>query len=502
MSNNKLIQNILAKGQVAVDLFLRQHPIIIVGIITIFGALLRFYHLDYKALSGDEAGQYWIAQGSFSDVIAQVAAVHYAPPLFTVLVNLVLTIDHSETVIRGVSWLAGSAAIPAIYFLARQFLSKNAAYFSIFIVAIAVSQIQYSQQLREYSVTFLLAILMLTFFYKQLQEPNWKNWGLLVLTWSLGLFTQYGLALLIFGLNLVFMVDLLFQTNRKTKLIQWTLAQLVVLGAVIVVYQFSLKHQMDGIGLGGTANSVRSHYLAKAYWDGSPLSLVRLTIGNTIDIFDFAYPGFLFLFSICLGILAAFKERHGRVALMMFIFPLGCTFIAATAGLYPYGGERQAIFLTPMIYILAGFGFVYLSRLDKTQNVLLILVLILGLNGIRSTYRYLQDPGPENIKPLIKTLSASFQIGDRIYVYYGAKNAFSYYYRSNQDRWIHSLISREQPDKYLQQLDEILTQPGRVWMFFSHCYEDECELIPDRASRLRNVGLMTSEDKEWLYLAY
>jgi hypothetical protein len=168
-----------------------------------------------------------------------------------------------------------------------------------------------------------------------------------------------------------------------------------------------------------------------------------------------------------------------------------------------------------MIYVLAGFGFAYLSRLDKTENIstyaikpkigrniLLILALILGLNGIRSTYQYLMDPGPENIRPLVRTLSASFQPEDRIYIYYGASYPFRYYYRSNEDWWIFGLKSRQQPDKYFQQLDEVLSQPGRVWMIFSHCHADECELIPAYSSKLRNVELMSKDDKVWLYLAY
>ncbi|MBI4641884.1 MAG: glycosyltransferase family 39 protein [Candidatus Tectomicrobia bacterium] len=498
-----MLQNILARVYFAFYSFLQQ-PYKVVGVITLFGALMRLFHLGYKSLWLDEAVVYWVAHGSFKEVIAQNATDHSAPPLFPFLLNLVLGIGESEVMLRAIPSLAGIATIPAIYLLASQFLSRYSAYFCAFIVAISSSQVMYSQQLREYSMTFLLAILMLHFFYQQLHKPTWKNWTFLTLTLVLGLFVQYGLALFILALNLIFVIELSMKANRKTQLVKWTTAQFLVLCAVVAVYQLSLKYHKQQIVPGGLGAAPGYNYLVQAYWDGSLLSLTRLAIGNTLRIFAFAYPDHgssLFFFTFCIGLLAALRERNGRTALMMFAVPMVVTFAAAWARLYPYHGDRHDIFLTPMIYVLAGFGFSYLSNLDKKQIVRVTLVLVVGLSGLRSTYGYLMDPGPENIKPPVTILSSSFKPEDRIYIYYGAIPAFRYYYRSNVDRWIYGVSSRGQPDRYLQQLDEVLSQPGRLWMIFSHCYTDECKFISMYASKLREVKLVAQENEAWLYLA-
>lgn len=483
-----------------------QNPYIVVGSMTIFGALLRLYHLGYKSLWLDEAVLYWISQGNFKEVIAQNAASNSAPFLFALLINFISRLNETELILRGVPWLAGVVAIPVIYLLSKQLLPRHSAYFVAFIVTISSTQIRYSQQLREYSIAFLLALLMLTTFYNFLRDPNWKSLIVLTLMWILGIFTQYGLALLILALNIVFAVEWIFSKDRRLKYVtKWVIAQVLVLGAVAVVYQLSLMSQMR-VGFGATSTS---YYLQGAYWDGSSLSsLVKFAIKNTLEIISFAYPTSeyfsysvwnLVLFVSFVGFLAALLARNWTV-LAMFLFPMAFTFVAASARIYPYHGERQIIFLLPMIYVLAGYGFNYSWNIDRKKLIIFPMVIILGIGGLKSTYDYLRWPGQENIKPIVETLSSSYEPGDRIYIYYGARPAFTYYYRSNVDDWIYGISGREQPDKYLQQLDVLLSKQYRVWMVFTHCFGDECEIIQTYASKFRNTKLMTEDTGAWLYL--
>ncbi|MFC1620703.1 glycosyltransferase family 39 protein [Candidatus Omnitrophota bacterium] len=488
------------------------HPIIIIGGLTLLGGLLRFYHLGYKSLWFDEAGLYWIARGrDIMEIISLNAAGNSAPPLFPLLVNLISKIGDSEAILRSISFLAGTAAIPAVYFLCKQFLHRYTAYFCAFLVAISSSQVMYSQELREYSVAFLLATLILLFFNRFLREQNYKNLLYLALASIIGIFSQYGLALLILALNLIVAVELFFINDKKKLLTGWAAIQFLVLCAAIVTYQLSLRHQMEsGFGAG---------YLANAYWDGSLGSLIKLATVNTYQFFAFASSASgLFCFIFFIGFLNELKKRSDRTALMLLIFPMVITFIAACARLYPYLGRRQDIFLVPMIYVFAGFGFEFLSKLDLVQTrclpkadnasgqgkkriIILPLVLILGFVGLYRTGEYLKDPGFQHIRPVIKTLSASFEPKDRMYIYYGANPAFRYYYRKNMDRRIYGVRSIEKPEKYLTQLDEALSKQGRIWMVFSHCHPNEPELITQHTSKYRKVKLVSTSPGAFLYLA-
>lgn len=195
-----MLHNILLKLKKVFD-----KPFIVVGGISLFGALLRLYHLGFKPLWLDEAVLYWISNsGNTQDIISQNALRNSAPPLYAILLNLTQKIGDSETILRLLPWFGGVVAIPAIYFLASQFLERTPAYFVTFVVAIATTQVQYSQQLREYSLTFLIATIILALFFRQLHSPSWSNLALMTLAMVMGVFLQYGLALLIIALNLIF----------------------------------------------------------------------------------------------------------------------------------------------------------------------------------------------------------------------------------------------------------------------------------------------------------
>jgi len=234
-----------------------QNQYIVVGGLVFIGALLRLYKLGSKSLWFDEAVIYWLSQGNINDVIAQNATSNSAPVLFALLINFVLTLNDTVLSLRALPWLAGVAAIPAVYLFSKQILPFHGAYFVAFIVTIASTQIRYSQELREYSMTFLLAVLMLAAFYAFLRERKWSSLIFLVLTWVTGIFLQYGLAILILALNMVFVINWFFSKDQKViSLAKWALVQFIILGATAVVYQLSLKNQMS-FGFGTIASTVQ-----------------------------------------------------------------------------------------------------------------------------------------------------------------------------------------------------------------------------------------------------
>jgi uncharacterized membrane protein len=474
---------------------------ILIGIV-LLGACLRFYHLGYRSLWFDEAVIYWNIQGSLLDVINQNAIRNSAPPLYPVLLHFASKLGDSEMVLRMPAFLAGVAAVPAMYLLASQFLSPNVALLCSLLTAVASPQIRYSQQAREYSITFLLAILMLLAFVRFLDEPRWRTSLIVAVLFILGIFTQYGLVLLVVSLNLVLALKLLGTVDRKPMLIRWAISQVFVAGAALVVYQVSLKSQMQlGQPFGGGG---ATPYLADGYWlDGSLKSLAKLAVNNTLDIFTFAYgPLFLLLFALGVGFLFALTRSNGRTAILVFIVPMACTLAAASAQLYPYRGARQDIFLTPMIYVLVGYGVEYLLDIDKRRIAAYTLAGVLILGGLfYSVFFYMNQRGPENLRPLIQTLSSSIEPGDQVYVYIGAVPAFKYYYRDDLNNVTFGERSWCQPSGYFSQLDSVLLEPGRVWLVFSHCQCDDCDSIVGHVSRSRELEMIATEEDTRLYLA-
>jgi uncharacterized membrane protein len=474
-------------------------PLIIVGGITILGAFLRLYHLGYKPLWLDEAFFYWLSySNTVQGVITQSAVTVNTPPLFLLLLHFIMKIGDSEVILRLLPCLGGIASIPAMYFLSRQFIDRYPAYLTALIVAIAPTQIEFSQQVREYSLTFFISIVILTLFFMQVHNPSRKNWVLMTLSMVIGVFLQYGLALMIIALNLVCAIMILSNKhNRKSLLIRWSLAQFIVLSAVIVLYYVSLNKQFR-VGLGATATS---SFLSGDYWNGSFRSLFGFVVSNTHNIFDFTFPGYVFLFLGLIGFIFVMLKKN-VIAIMMFASPIILTFILSLTKLYPYNGDRHDMFLTPMIYVLVGFGISYLLNLEHLRWFVLPLLLWIIYIGFKSDFDYLKYPGVENIRPVITALSRDFETGDKIYVYYSAKPAFTYYYRDNIESQIYGISSRRDPNKYYQEIDKLLLSYNRIWLVFSHCYANECELIPKHVSEKHRVDLIASDNGTWLYIVH
>lgn len=466
---------------------------------TVVGAILRTYHLGFKPLWLDEAVLYWISNSeNLKSVITQNALRNSTPPLFPILIRYITFIGDSEEMLRLLPLIAGVASIPAIYFLSRELINKFPAIIVSLIVAVAPTQIKYSQEVREYSLTFLLAILILLFFIKFLKRQNWKYLILMTTFMVLGILTQYGLSLLIISLNMIYLFILISEKqNRKTRLIKWVLSQIVTLTVALSVVYLSLRGQSHFFEAASSPN----HYLYNAYWNGTIRSLFTFIQKNSYVIIKFSFSSNMFLFLTIIGfIFLILNIKYYSNSFLLFLVPMVLTILLAIFGLYPYHGDRQDIFLTPMIYLLAGFGINYLWELDKKRWATIILFSFPIFSGIIQSIDYLNSPGVENIIPIVNKLKESKEDDDSVYVYYAAKPAFDYYFRDQKiSKVIYGTYNRGNVNKYFEEIDNVLKQDDSIWFVFSHCWMDECKLITDNISQTHQIDLIVSENNALLY---
>lgn len=476
-----------------------QRPCLVVGLITLVAALIRLVTLGYKSLWFDEAVVWQIANNPLAEAIAQNAVSNSAPPLFITLLKGVLLLGDSEFTMRLLPALAGIAAVPAMYGLARQFMERVPAYFTTALVAVTITMVNFSQQLREYSLTVLWTILLLLAFNQFLRSPTWRNWGYVTVMIVVSLFTQYGMALLIVALNLVWAIEWVLSPQRQWRdALKWSLAQVIGLLAAGAVYLLGLQGQMSKV--------LASGYLQEGYWDGTRGGLLNLAFWGTWKLLTLTYamPGqsmLLFLGLLIIGLWGVWRSEHQRHLLLLIITPIIVVFALALVRLYPYDGNRQIIFLTPMLYILAGFGFAWLTAHLRQWWFAGSIAMVFIVLGFVLTWGLISSEGTEHLRPLVETLQREVQPGDRIYVYSGAVPAFSYYYRESQPTWMESIGERATPSTYIPQLDMLTAQPGRLWLVFSHCVAEECAYISDYTAQKRTIQPKGETTGAMLYLA-
>jgi hypothetical protein len=371
------------------------------------------------------------------------------------------------------------------------------------VVALTSTQIEYSRELREYSLTFLAATLMLALFVRTVRLPTWKNVALMTSAMVFGISLQYGLTLLLISLNLVFVFELWrARDNRKRLALAWAVSQAVALCAAGAVYLASLRHQWEP----GFAGSGGAH-LAGTYGEGTVRSVLHLAAFNTMDLLRFAFPGSftlpLLVFVIVVGLVWALRNApasQGCTGILMMAVPLLVTLAAASATLYPFGGIRQDMFLLPMLFAYVGFGYGHLLEFTRRSWIIPVFTILVLIGTIDPVVAALKSSGDEDLRPIASMLSASFRAGDGIYVYYGAAPGFRYYYRENSDAQVYGTSNRGYPRKYFTELSNLLASKSRLWMVFSHCYADECEVIPDHLAASHTVELMATGRDTALYL--
>jgi hypothetical protein len=172
----------------------------------------------------------------------------------------------------------------------------------------------------------------------ELQQQLFKTLLFMTICMVTGIFLQYGLALLILAINLVFFIELFLRnSNRNKRLVMWCVSQGAVLSTVIIVYFLSLKEQMAvGFSGGGTFS-----YLTNAYWNGSWRNLLNFALTNLQGLLGFSYPGIVFIITAVIGLLAVLWLKPNRTAFLLFLVPTILTLIGAMLRLYPFLGSRQ-----------------------------------------------------------------------------------------------------------------------------------------------------------------
>lgn len=484
-----------------------------VAALTMAGGALRFFNLGHKSLWYDEAVVYHLVQGSWREILTQNALENSAPPLYALVLGLLTGPDASEAVLRTLSALAGLAAIPLCYLLARQFLPARTAWLVPLFVAVSPTQVIYSQQLREYSLTTAVAALLLLAFVRFIRNPGRREAMVLAAVAVLGLLTQYGLGLLLAGLNLVCLGAFLRDRRPLPAYGRWLLVQVPAALVAVALYVLVIRYQMPLVSEAG-AGYLRPHYL------GTSLNLLPafLTAPEN-DIIGFAFPGMLALFLWLLGLFAFLMGAASGLATAMFLVPTGLVLLGAIAGFYPYGAIRQDIFLTPMVYLCMGLGADRLVSLlpGRLPDPLRLLALA-GLAGatlwpgLGESQRFVrQTPGYEPMRYVTAALKDRLygEPNRRIYVYYNAIPAFRYYWRDRPEPWIRGALHRSwmddrqargQMEAVQDELAALSAEGQPYWLVLSHISVPDENWLMEFLERTNSVELVESGSRSALLL--
>lgn len=176
---------------------------------------------------------------------------------------------------------------------------------------------------------------------------------------------------------------------------------------------------------------------------------------------------------------AVFLWRQERAALVLLLTPLFVALAAGALRLFPFavtldgfnklaaGNARVLLFLLPALVLLLAAGLeIMLSAGDALPRRLGWALAALTL-GTPLYYDLTSEPyTPHDLRPVIDATARNARPGDRLYVYYGARQAFELY----RDRFpfadsaiVRGECHRPAWREYLRELDT-LRGSGRLWV--------------------------------------
>ncbi len=188
---------------------------VLAGII-LLGAGLRLYHLNYQSLWYDEL--HTIIPTDPSNSLSSI--IDYArydqPPLFFIYIHYVFkAFGYNELVGRLGSAFIGLLGILSIYFLGKECQGKAIGLFASLLAAISYYHIYYSQELRFYSLCFLLSVLSYLFFIRAFKGNKAVDYvGYVIFTTGL-LYTHYYGLIIFCTQTLTFFFLLIYKRDLK-----------------------------------------------------------------------------------------------------------------------------------------------------------------------------------------------------------------------------------------------------------------------------------------------
>ncbi len=440
--------------------------------------LARLRGLGLHSLWLDEALEFLRASSNLEGVLHSRLA-DLDPPLYSLIMHFWIRLGPNDFLVRFPSAAFGVLATVLTIAWLRRHGPSGFALLGGLIFALAPVQVHYAQELNQYSLVGLLAVLTLLAFDRVLEQGRWRDWGVFALIGALDLFTYYGLVWLLAAL-VGYSGVLCFR--RRDWWMRFLACQLVFASAALALLPFSLEgHILRGL----------------AAWTGQYAQLER---GDVLQQFVAALHGHLILFSVfpfsdpptvlvaavyALLVLGAFammrgEARQGLLLLAVLIAGPALAFVASGFGLYPFQG-RHILFAAPALYALLAAGIWALRRFRPlyVATVASAAATLIAFWTIPAgpPNPWLEVTTREELRPVLAQVRAQFQSGDAVYVYYAAHAAYTYYQEAGLTPPAQAFLENGWPTGRLAaQFGNIrLTARGqrRLWLIFAHLSDGE-----------------------------
>jgi hypothetical protein len=476
------------------------HTVMLVGIL-IIAACARYYGLDRQSFSYDE----FIEETAFEIQFLEPDSNKFLivnPPLNSFFIYVMKNVfPSSDLALRFVPFLFGSVTVFLMYLFGRALYGERTGLLASFLLAISPLHIWYSQDIRMYSLQWMLGILSFIFFLRALEKPVLKNYIGYIASIVAGLYTlQLTLfIIMIQGLYLILSFNKYREQFYKWMLVfaitvllylPWvifTLKLFVVTGKQagfakptdLRVFLYTLYTFCAGFSIGP---SLKELHLDSSY------SVVRPYTAEILLVMS------IFITVFSLGFWSLWKDRQKSwLTLLLLIIPiLGVFLLNKIIPNLTYNIRYVGMSLFGFLLVLAcgiEHFLCLISRVAGKILAVLALISILGISAYSYANYHLHDKyHKEDIRGAVDFIKERKTNEDHVICIVHAE-VFNRYSKGNPTCAGFPSIAINNKDK----VDEIMRirvkGKNRLWLV----------LIRDWTPNMGNLG---NDIKEWLDMRY
>lgn len=402
-------------------------PILIT--LTIIGAALRFYHLDFNSLWLDEISTYKYSVGTFANMWQMwTTGTDYAPPLYFFLQHFVLEVlGTSEWTMRLLPAFFGVVTIPVAYLVGKEFWDKDVGLITAGLFTFSPFLLYYSQEARAYALALLLVSAELYFFLKATKSESIKDWALFGVLAGLAFWTHY-YTLVFTGLLFIYMLVTGIPALKKDIN---SLKPLLTAAGVMLLVTLPIIITVIPLLLQITASAPT--------YGVQGVAMVYATFNHMSGFSD--YTPLLFLILFIIGIFVTWRQDHTNQSLLLVWIIAGTLLISMYMSYKMPMNPRYVIFLTIPFFLGIAMAYVGIRNLipKKVESHMIIIGVLILLAVAAGPYylNYYQNYSKEDWKGIAKDLESITVPGDTVVsvpLYIGFP--LDYYYSSTTDQTI------------------------------------------------------------------
>ena len=235
------------------SLNLKKIKITFIILLIFFGSFIRFYNLNFDDLWSDEMVSYWLSNPfySFSETISLIFESNLMVSFEIILKVFHKLFGYDVHVSRYLNALISVFSIILFANLLRKnSVNINSILYGTFLLAFNIFHIRYAMELRSYTLTFFLALILINLLFEDqyLKKKNsYLDYFLIIFISLLMLFSHSFSIIIIFSLNFYILCLWFLKKDDNSDLIKIFFLNVFIVTFFLLFYLKSISHTPNWI---------------------------------------------------------------------------------------------------------------------------------------------------------------------------------------------------------------------------------------------------------------